>query len=155
MTMKRVIIEPFKVIGIAVRTTNQNGQAGQDIGTLWSKFMSEGIVDRIPNKLDSNIFSIYTNYEGDHTEPYDTILGCKVSTLDDIPVGMVGQVFDGGSYGQFVSKGDLTKGVVFGTWTDIWAMNIDRVYTADFEIYGQKAQNPTDAEVDIFIALID
>ena len=153
--MKRITIEPFKVIGIAVRTTNQNGQAGQDIGALWSKFMSEGIVDKIPNKLDSTIFSIYTDYEGDHTEPYNTILGSKVSTLDDIPTGMVGQAFDGGNYGQFVSKGDLTKGVVFGTWTDIWTMDIDRVYTADFEIYGQKAQNPTDAEVDIFIALID
>ncbi len=151
--MQKVKIEAFKVIGIAVRTTNVNGQAGQDIGQLWGKFMSEGIADKIPNKLDSNVLSIYTNYEGDHMKPYDTILGCKVSSLDEVPVGMVGQAFEGGIYGKFVSKGDLTKGVVFGTWSEIWKKDLDRVYTADFEIYGERAQNPTDAEVDVLIAL--
>lgn len=151
--MKKVTIEPFNVIGIAVRTTNENGQSGQDIGQLWNKFMSEGIANQIPNKLDSSVFSIYTNYEGDHTKPYDTILGCKVDSLDHIPEGMVGQSFDGGTYGKFVSKGDLTQGVVFGTWTEIWEKDLNRVFTADFEIYGEKAQNPTDAEVDVLVAL--
>ena len=151
--MQKVKIQPFKVIGIAVRTTNENGQSAQDIGQLWGKFMSEQIADKIPNKLDGNVFSIYTNYQGDHMQPYDTILGCKVSSLEDIPVGMVGQAFDGGTYGKFVSKGDLTKGVVFGTWTDIWQKDLNRVFTADFEIYGEKAQNPIDAEVDVLVAL--
>jgi len=151
--MKKVTIQPFNVIGIAVRTTNENGQSGQDIGQLWGKFMSEGISSKIPNKIDENVFSIYTNYEGDHTKPYDTILGCKVSSLNDIPDGMVGQSFDGGTYGKFVSKGDLTKGVVFGTWSEIWNKDLNRVFTADFEIYGEKAQNPTDAEVDVLVAI--
>lgn len=151
--MQRVKIEPFKVIGIAVRTTNENGRSAQDIGQLWGKFMSERIAEKIPNKIDDSIFSIYTNYQGDHTQPYDTILGCKVSSLEQIPKGMVGQSFDGGTYGKFIAKGDLTKGVVFGTWTDIWNKNLNRVFTADFEIYGKKAQNPTDAEVEIFVGL--
>lgn len=151
--MQKVTIESFKVIGIAVRTTNENGQAAQDIGQLWQKFMSEGIAEKIPNKIDANVFSIYTNYEGDHTQPYDTILGCKVSSLEAIPEGMVAQAFDGGNYLKFISKGDLTKGVVFGTWSEIWKQDLDRVYTADFEIYGEKAQNPSNAEVDIFIAV--
>ena len=151
--MKKVTIAPFNVIGIAVRTTNENGQSGEDIGQLWGKFMSEGIAAQIPNKMDESVFSIYTNYESDHTKPYDTILGCKVSSLDEIPEGMVGQAFEGGTYGKFVSKGDLTKGVVFGTWTEIWKQDLDRVFTADFEVYGERAQNPTDAEVDVLIAL--
>jgi len=151
--MQKVKIEPFKVIGIAVRTTNENGQSAQDIGKLWGKFMSEGIAQKIPNTVDTNVFSIYTNYQSDHTEPYDTILGCKVSSLDDIPEGMVGQSFEGGTYGKFISKGDLNKGVVFGTWSEIWKKDLDRVYTADFELYGERAQNPSDAEVDVLIAL--
>ena len=151
--MQKVKIEAFKVIGIAVRTTNKNGQAGQDIGQLWEKFMSDGIADKIPNKLDSNIFSIYTNYQSDHTEPYDTILGCKVSSLSDVPEGMVAQDFEGGTYAKFVSKGDLTKGVVFGTWSKIWESDLDRIFTADFELYGQRAQNPTDAVVDVLVAI--
>ncbi|MGB1041722.1 MAG: GyrI-like domain-containing protein [Flavobacteriales bacterium] len=151
--MKTITIEPFKVIGIAVRTTNQNGQSAQDIGQLWNKFMTEGIANQIPNKVDASVFSIYTNYEGDHTQPYDTILGCKVSSFDNIPEGLVGQAFEGGNYGKFVSKGDLTQGVVFSTWNEIWNSDLDRVYTADFEIYGERAQNPTDAEVDVLVAI--
>lgn len=151
--MQKVRIESFKVIGIAVRTTNSNNKSAQDIAALWGKFMKEGIADKIPNKIDSEVLSLYTNYEGDHTQPYDTILGCKVSSLEIIPEGMVGQAFDGGTYGKFIAKGDLTKGLIFGTWTDIWKKGLDRVFTADFEIYGEKAQNPLDAEVDVLVAL--
>jgi len=151
--MKKVTIEPFNVIGIAIRTSNVDGQSGEDIGKLWGKFMSEGIAAKIPNKLEERVFSVYTNYEGDYTKPYDTILGCKVSSLENIPEGMVGQTIEGGTYGKFVSKGDLTKGVVFGTWSEIWESNLDRVFTADFEVYGERAMNPTDAEVDVLVAL--
>lgn len=151
--MQKVKFEPFKVIGIAVSTTNENGKSAQDIGQLWRRFMSESIAEKIPNKMDASVFSIYTNYQGDHTQPYDTILGCKVSTLDEIPEGMVGQAFDGGTYGKFVSKGDLTKGLVFGTWSEINQRKLKRVFTADFELYGEKAQNPTDAEVEVYVGI--
>lgn len=151
--MQKVQIESFKVIGIAVRTTNEKGKSAQDIGQLWGRFMSEGVAEKIPIKIDANFFSVYTNYQGDHTQPYDTILGCKVSTLENIPDGMVGQSFDGGTYGKFVSKGDLTKGAVYGTWAEILETNLDRTFTADFEVYGEKAQNPTDAEVDVLVAI--
>ena len=151
--MQRVTIKPFQVIGITVNTTNENGQSTQDIGQLWETFMSKGIAEKIPNKIDQSILSIYTNYEGDHTKPYDTILGCKVSSLQEIPEGMVGQSFIGGTYGKFISKGDLTKGVVFGTWAEINQQKLDRTFTADFELYGEKAQDPTNAEVEIYVGI--
>ncbi|MEN8928506.1 MAG: GyrI-like domain-containing protein [Flavobacteriales bacterium] len=151
--MKTTTITPFLVIGIAVKTTNLNGQAGKDIGALWQKFMTEGIEDKIPNRIDTDILSIYTNYEGDHTQPYETILGCRVSSLENIPEGMMGQQFEGGNSAEFVSKGDLSQGVVYGTWTEIWNSDLDRKYSADFEVYGEKAQNPANAEVNIFVAL--
>lgn len=150
--MNTIKIEPFKVIGISVRTTNENGQSATDIGELWNKFMSEGIIERIPNKIDNVILSIYTDYEGDYTKPYTTLLGCKVENLNKIPKGMIGKEFEGGSYSKFTAKGDLTKGAVFGEWSKIWGMDLNRRYTADFEIYGEKAENPTNAEVDIFVA---
>jgi predicted transcriptional regulator YdeE len=151
--MQTVKIEPFMVIGIAVRTTNKNGKSTQDIGQLWERFISEKIAEKIPNKANNNVFSIYTNYQGDHTQAYDTILGCEVSSLEKVPEGMVGQSFAGGVYRKFISKGDLTKGVVFETWSEIWNENLNRDFTADFEIYGEKAQNPTNAEVEVYVGL--
>ena len=151
--MEKVNIEAFKVIGISVRTTNENGQSTKDIGELWGRFMSEGILDKIPNKIDNTIYSIYTEYEGDHTQPYITVLGCKVENFDSIPEGMAAKTLASGSYAKFVSEGDLTQGAVFLEWSKIWEMDLERTYTADFEVYGEKAQNPTDAEVDIFVAI--
>jgi predicted transcriptional regulator YdeE len=146
-------IQPFMVIGIAVRTTNENNQVAKDIQALWGKFMSEGIQEKIPNKIDPAIYSIYTDYEKDHTKPYTTLLGCKVSSLDLIPAGMVGKQFSGGKYTVHHTKGNILKGMIFEAWMKIWNSALDRAYTADFEVYGEKAQNPEDAEVDIYVAV--
>jgi predicted transcriptional regulator YdeE len=151
--MKRKFIESFQIIGISVRTSNNDGQAAQDIGGLWNKFMTEGITDKIPNKEGNDIYSVYTHYDGDYTQPYTTILGCKVSNIDKVPDGMVVETIGGSDYVQFVAKGDLTEGAVYKEWLNIWKTNLDRAYTADFEVYGEKAQNPKDAEIDVFVAV--
>ena len=36
-------IEAFKIIGIEVRTTNENEQSQTDLGDLWDRFYSENI----------------------------------------------------------------------------------------------------------------
>lgn len=151
--MNNVKVEPFKVIGIEVRTTNENEQAAKDIPVLWEKFMNENLLNNIPNKIDNTIYSIYTEYEKDHTKPYTTLLGCKVESLGNIPEGMVGKSFDGGDYIRFTAKGNLAEGLVINEWLKIWNMDLGRTFTADFEIYGEKAQDPSDAEVDILIAV--
>ncbi|TJZ61499.1 AraC family transcriptional regulator [Sphingobacterium olei] len=151
--MKKVSVEPFKVIGISVRTTNENNQAGKDIADLWDKFINEKILETIPNKLNNNVYSIYTDYESDHTKPYTTILGCEVAILDAIPEGMVGKSFIGGNYVKLSAKGDLTQGLIINKWLEIWEMDLDRLFTTDFEVFSEKAQNPKDAEIDFLIAV--
>lgn len=151
MTTQR--LEEFSVIGISVRTTNENGKSAQDLPTLWATFMGQGIIEKIPNKLSDDLYCMYTDYEQDHTRPYTTILGCKVSTLETIPEGMVGKTIESENYTKFVAKGDLAHGVVLDTWIKIWNSDLPRNYTADFEVYGPNAQNPENAEVTIFIAV--
>ncbi|MEQ8417083.1 MAG: GyrI-like domain-containing protein [Imperialibacter sp.] len=151
--MQKVKIDPFKIIGISVRTTNENGQGGKDIAELWGRFLSEGLLNAIPGKVDDTIYSLYTDYEGDHTKPYTAILGCKVKSLEAIPDGMVGRTFEGGSYVKITAKGDLTKGLIVSEWTKIWGLGLDRAFSADFEVFGEKAQNPANAEVDFLVAV--
>lgn len=152
--MQNVKIEPFKVIGISVRTTNENGQSAQDIGQLWARFMAEGIGEKVPNKVSQDVYCVYTNFEKDHTKPYDTILGFRVSSLEHIPQGMAGHQVEAGNFSKYISKGDLTQGkVVYETWAEIWNTDLDRSFTSDFEVYGEKAQNPLDAEVEVFVAI--
>lgn len=151
--MDSIKVEPFNIIGISVRTTNENNQAAKDIPVLWEKLIKENVQNNIPNRIDDTIYSIYTEYEKDHTKPYTTILGCRVENLDNIPEGMVGKSFDGGNYIKFTAKGNLTEDLVINEWFKIWNMDLNRAFTADFELYGERAQNPSDAEVAILIAV--
>ncbi len=146
-------IEKFHVIGISVRTTNENGQSSTDIPNLWQTFFTENSIDQIPNKIDSSIYCMYTDYEKDHTKPYTTILGCRVENLSSIPNNMVGKTVEQTKYTKYVAKGNLAEGVVYNEWMKIWGADLPRAFTTDFEIYGEKAQNREDAEVEICIAL--
>jgi predicted transcriptional regulator YdeE len=144
---------PFAFIGLSIRTTNENQQAMQDIPALWAKFFAENTLVKIPNKVDDTLYCIYTDYEKDYTKPYTTLLGCKVENLDNIPDGLTGRLIDGGTYTTFTAKGNINEGIVAQEWMRIWNTNINRAYTADIEVYGTKAKNPENAEIDILIAI--
>lgn len=151
--MKTIKLEALNIIGISVRTTNESGQAAKDIPLLWSKFFSENVSEKIKNKVSPDIYCIYTDYVKDHTQPYTTILGFKVDSLNTIPEGMVGKSVSAANYTPFKAQGKLSDGIVYNEWLKIWNAPINRAFTADLEIYGQKSQDPENAEVEIFIAL--
>lgn len=145
--------QKFNVIGISVRTTNENGQSSKDIPALWNTFISESISEKIPNKISQDIICIYTDYEKDHTKPYTAILGCVVDNFNLVPEKMIGITIEDSNYANFAPKGNLSEGIVYNEWLKIWESNLERTFTSDFEVYGEKAQNTENAEVDIYIAI--
>lgn len=146
-------IENFKIIGIETETTNENGKSAEDLGKLWEQFYGKNIPSKIPNKINDEIYSIYTDYESDYRGKYKTIIGQRVSSLDEIPNELIGREFNGGTYRKFVAKGQMPNAVV-KSWQEIWSQDkeLNRKYTADFEVYGEKSQNGEESEVEIFIA---
>lgn len=151
--MENKAIPSFNIIGIAVRTSNQHNRAAKDIPNLWARFFSDHIIDRIPNKLSHELYCVYTEYEKDHTLPYTTLLGCKVAHLDEIPEDMDGIRIDTQVYHHIEAEGNLNEGIVYKEWLKIWDSDLPRAYSADFEVYGEKAQHAEEAKVDIFIAV--
>lgn len=143
----------FKIIGISTRTTNKDNKSQQDLEKLWGKFMSENIFEKIPNKISNEILSIYTDYVSDFTEDYTTIIGVSVSTLDKIPSELIGREFPAENFEKFTAKGEMPYAVV-NTWIEIWQKDkeLNRKYTYDFEVYGEKSQNGENSEVEIYIA---
>ncbi|HLX54591.1 MAG TPA: hypothetical protein VKR58_11650, partial [Aquella sp.] len=69
------------------------------------------------------------------------------------PESLIGKSFSGGKYINKTAKGNVLQGVVFDAWKNIWSMDIHRSYIADFEVYGDKAQNPQNAEIEIFVGI--
>ncbi len=147
-------LDPIQIVGISVKTTNAGGQAMQDIGALWGRFKGQDIHSLIPNKVNGNIYCIYTNYEGDHTQPYDVVLGCEVNAIDNIPEGLVSHSIAANTYKVYTAKGDLTTGQAVGQkWTEIWESNLKRNFKSDFELYSEATKDPTDGVVEIYIGV--
>lgn len=146
-------IERFKIIGIETKTTNEGRKSATDLANIWERFYTENIPDKIPNKKSDKIYAIYTDYESEYRGKYTSIIGLKVSTLEEIPNGLIGRGFNGGKYQKFIAKGQMPNAVV-EAWIEICEKDseLNRKYTADFEVYGRKSQNGESSEVDIYIA---
>ncbi len=149
----KVQIDDFNIVGITIRTTNKNGQAITDIGQLWSRFYADSILSKIPEIINDDIYSVYTDYQSDYKEAYTVIIGCKVKSLDNIPDGLTGLKIPEGKYWKFIAKGKMPNAVI-DIWNEIWSKDkeLKRKYTSDFEVYGPNSQNPEMAEIEIYIA---
>lgn len=153
--MKNVTIQEKMIIGLAIRTTNENGQSLKDIELLWQKFWEQDVASQVEHKISPDIYAVYTHYETDFTGYYDTIIGYAVSSLDYIAEGLVGLGIQADVYEQFVSKGKMPDAVL-NTWLDIWAdqeLNSRRAYRADFTIHGEKYHDGPQAEVETYISV--
>jgi predicted transcriptional regulator YdeE len=152
MNQRTISKKSFQVIGIEMTTSNEKSM--EDIPVLWEKFYTRDIKKNIPNKLDNNILAIYTNYEGNYTMPYTYLLGCVVSSLSDIPEGMIGKSISSAKYEIFTAKGKMPDKIV-EAWQYIWGPEIDakRSYVTDFEVYGDKYNDLENSEVEVYIGV--
>lgn len=110
--------ESFFVIGIEA---DINYNIGTDnIGGLYHRWNSENLIDKIPDQVNHRITYGMTHESGeDDTAKY--LVGVEVSTLENLPSGLIGRRFDTCEYAVF----DTTLGMVFsgkfwryfyGTW---------------------------------------
>ena len=147
-----VKVERFNIIGISTETINENGKAAEDLGKLWNKFYSENIREKIPGKVNKNVYAIYTDYESNYKGKYTAMLGFKVHSLNDIPDGLLGREFEGQEFEVFTAKGNMPEAIV-NTWKEIWDKDevLNRSYIYDFELYRENSMNGENSEVEIFI----
>jgi len=146
----------FALIGIKTSTSNQDEMSGSNarIPGLWNDYFRKGVSSRIPNKLSGgSTFAVYTDYESDHNGRYSLVLGEPVSSLQEIPDGMVGITVPAASYLVFSAEGPVPESIVTA-WGEIWSyfqgnQKETRAYSSDFELYRSDANDGAE----IFIAI--
>jgi CubicO group peptidase (beta-lactamase class C family)/predicted transcriptional regulator YdeE len=149
----------FMVVGIAARTSNAKEMTSDGIiGKQWARIFQEGVVEKIPNKTDHNIVAVYTDYAGDYNGEYTYLLGARVSSDANVPAGMVAKKIPSGKFAVFTSEKGPAPKVVPATWVKIdslpkTAVGGDRVYRADYEIYDERAQDPENLQVDVYVGI--
>lgn len=149
----------FTVVGISARTTNAKEMTSQGvIGPTWGRLFQDGILEKIPNKADSRIVAVYTDYASDHNGEYRYLLGARVTSDAGVPAGMVARKVPTGKYAVFTSDKGPAQEVVPALWMKInslpqGAVGADRVYRADFEIYDERAMDPQNLVMDVYVGI--
>ncbi|GAU76708.1 GyrI-like domain-containing protein [Fusibacter sp. 3D3] len=150
MNYEIVTLEDITVVGQSIMTTNENGQAMYDIGAMWQKFISEGHFERIEHKTTGEGIGLYTDYEGDVTNPYRFM--CCVAVSKGEQSGFETRTIAGGKYAKFTVIGDAVESVG-KAWQAIWAMDLKRKYAYDFELYHNENGDMDHQTIDIYIGL--
>ena len=140
------------IIGIEVRTSNQPNEAEKEIPQLWERFDQNGGTEQVPNKINGDSVALYTEYEGDYTEPYTLVIGSEVSSCDEIPDGFVCKEVPAATYAVFKVQGNFPESVG-STWAQIWQTPLNRTYTGDMEVYPYDFDPVTNSDAKIYIAI--
>jgi predicted transcriptional regulator YdeE len=149
----------FYVVGITARTTNAREMSGKGkIGAVWETFLQPGLVAKIPNKVGVDLIAVYTDYETDHTGHYTYLLGLPIVNAEGVPGKLTVKHVPAGRYAVFSSDRGPIKQVVPEIWQRIWSMSPRelggrRAFKTDYEIYDQRAADPENAQIDVYIGL--
>ncbi|MDA3850202.1 MAG: GyrI-like domain-containing protein [Spirochaetaceae bacterium] len=151
MNYERVDIKEKKVAGITVRTSNENMKCIEDMGKLWQRFQGEAVPGKIQGITGPVSYGVYHNYESDLTKPYDYTAAMEVASLDQSGE-IQGRTIPAGNYAKFSGRGNMVE-VVGQLWQQVWAADLQRSYSYDFEAYQMGETGPEDTLVEIFISL--
>lgn len=145
MKYEIVNVDEKIVVGVSAVTSNTDPNMGQIIGGLWEKLYQGGVNAAIKNKVNDYAIGLYSDYtEND----YCVTAGNEVSKAENPELTV--KVIPAGKYAKFSVHGNMEKAVA-EAWGKIWAMDLDRRYSGDFEEYLNADWE--NADIDIYIAL--
>jgi len=148
----------FNVIGIEARTDNAKESTPDGIiPKQWQRFFNEGIPSKIPDATGPVFYAVYSDYAGDHNGEYYYLVGQRVKAGSAAPGGMVARQVLAGEYAVFTTDVGPFSKVIPDAWQHIFKLEAEgklkRAYKTDFEVYDQRAQNPQNGQIDIYVGL--
>jgi AraC family transcriptional regulator len=160
ITMEPRIVkrEAIKLIGIMYYGDNKNWE----IPKIWEEFLP--LMKKIPNCLpvrESYGLCFYTE-SFSKTGLFYYLAGLPVSSLEEIPIELVGKTLPASEYAVFTHKGSFvgktntvrdTYAYAYGTWLP--TSPYTNPYAYDFEFYDERFKGNTnpDSEIDICIPI--
>ena len=133
------------VVGVKAVTGNDDPKMNEVIGGLWEKLYQGGVSASNKNKLNEYAIGLYSDYSNNG---YCVTAVHEVSQAEN--EGLAVKIIPAGRYAKFSVHGNMVKAVA-DAWGEIWKMDLDRSYAADFEEYLNSDWE--NADIDIYIAL--
>lgn len=161
--MKKELVKKseIKLVDLTARTNNKNEMdpATSKIGELAGRFWEQNIASEIPNRKNSGVtFSVYTEYDSNEHSDYTYFIGEEVNSFNNVPVNLQKLTIPAAKYQKFTTPHGKMPEVVINAWQQIWKMSArdfggERAYVADFEVYDQRAVDPANTSLDIYIGI--
>ncbi len=120
------------VLGFYARVSNAEPRK---IGDVWRRFNAAGKEKSIPARTSDQHYCVYCEYEGDWTKEFTVLIGCSVPENAGVPEGMKKITVQSGKYAVWSPEGELPQSV-FDAWAEVWKTPLDRLYQADYDVYG-------------------
>jgi AraC family transcriptional regulator len=141
-SVRFAIKESFLVIGIETDINYNVANGTESIGGLYDRWNSENLMDSIPDKVNHNVtYGMTHESSGDDTAKY--MVCAEVSTLANLPSGLIGRRFDSCDYAIFDTTLDLeTSGdfwrYFFKTWlSDQGLEQPEAIYTKKNNVFSR------------------
>ncbi len=158
MEKENLDLSQIKLVGISVRTNNAKEQdpATAQIGITAQRYFQEAMSSKISHRKNPGVtWAVYTDYESDFNGDYTYFIGEEVSSKDEI-AGLESLMIPPQTYTKFTTESDVMPHVCITAWQKIWQMKdleSQRNYVADFEIYDERARDPQNTVLDIYIGI--
>ena len=116
-------------------------------------FFTGQLGQRIPERASDVIYAVYSDYVGDHTQPYRLTLGYAVDAAAGSAHSALYTVrVERGDYASLCSRGAQPQNLI-ETWKAVWASDLERAFRTDFELYGPRFFEDGIHEVLVYIGL--
>ncbi len=159
MDQTSLTLPEIKLIGITARTNNQAEMQGDKakIGAIIAQYDQQKLAEQILHRKKPGVaYCVYTEYESNHLGDYTYFVGEEVESFDNQPDSFTKLTIPAQNYIKFTTESGPMPMVCIKTWQGIWAneeLEAKRSYIADFEIYDQRAADPLNTILDIYIGV--
>jgi predicted transcriptional regulator YdeE len=162
-TQTHVHMHDILLVGLFQRTTNQKEMNAETaiIGKTIQEYFSKNFSNTIKNRKNPGVtYCIYTEYESDFNGEYTYFIGEEVTDFaNNMETDTVKNLMiPAQKYVKFTSSSGKMPAICIDLWQKIWAMDEKslggkRSYIADFEIYDERAKDPQNTVLDIYIGI--
>lgn len=161
MQKTETTLPELKLIGLTCRTglKFETDPSSAQISGMLQKYFRNQSPDKIPHRLKPGVtYCVYTNYESDYTAEYDYFVGEVVSSFENLPEGFSKLTIPAQRYIKITAGPGSMPQVCIQAWQEIWAaspqtLGGERNYFADFEVYDERAADPTKTTLDIYVGI--
>lgn len=150
------------LVGLTARTNNKNEMNPEKskIGALAEFYWGNKVANNIKHRIKPGVtYAAYTEFENDEHGEYTYFIGEAVASTHDQDISQFKTLtIPKSQYQKFTTELGKMPYIVISAWQKIWTMkendfNGKRKYITDFEVYDQKAADPNNSIVDIYIGI--